>query len=212
MSTDDLTDHVPISPLDSATMNADPLVQFSSWLGEAEQAGIPLPNAMTLATANSKGQPSARMVLLKGVEPRGFLFYSSYESRKAMELHENPYAALVFHWLPLSRQVRVEGTVETLAESESDRYFATRPRGHQLEAHASPQSRVIPDRAFLERQFREAESLFAGQQVPRPQNWGGFLLVPAVLEFWQEGAHRLHDRYCYRRDPDGGWTRMRLAP
>lgn len=212
MNSDDLTNHVPETPLSCTAMDADPMRQFAIWLQDAEQAGIPLANAMALATASRAGQPSARMVLLRGVDARGFVFFTNYQSRKAGELDENPAAALVFCWLPLSRQVRVEGTVTRVEESESDRYFSGRPRGHQLEAHASPQSQVIPDRAYLDRTFREAEKYFAGQQVPRPPHWGGYRLTPSMLEFWQEGRHRLHDRLRYRRDADGDWLLERLAP
>jgi len=171
-----------------------------------------MPNAMTLATSSRSGKPSARIVLLKEVDARGFVFFTNYESQKSLELAENPCAALVFHWLPFSRQVRVEGTVERLAPGESDRYFSTRPRGHQIEAHASPQSQVVRDRAFLDRQFEEISRRFEGQVVSRPPNWGGFRVVPERLEFWQEGESRLHDRLRYRRDETGGWRLERLAP
>jgi pyridoxamine 5'-phosphate oxidase len=152
------------------------------------------------------------MVLLKGVDERGFVFFTNYESRKAQDLRENPFAALVFNWLPLSRQVRVEGTVEPLGADESDVYFASRPRGHQIEAHASPQSQVIEDRAFLDKQFKDVAQKFAGQDVPRPMHWGGYRVVPELLEFWQEGESRLHDRLRYRRDNTDHWVIERLAP
>jgi pyridoxamine 5'-phosphate oxidase len=200
------------APLRRESMDDDPIRQFARWLEGAEQAGIALPNAMTLATANRQGRPAARMVLLKGFDERGFVFFTNYESRKAQDLRENPVAALVFCWLPLSRQVRVEGSVGQVAGIESDRYFASRPRGYQVEAHASPQSRVIKDRGFLVRRFEELTSQFACQEVPRPQFWGGYRLVPDTLEFWQEGEHRLHDRLRYRRDSDGRWVIERLAP
>ena len=200
------------TPLQPGSMDADPFRQFARWFEDAGRAGIAMPNAMTLATANRQGMPSARMVLLKAVDARGFVFFTNYEGRKAQELEENPFAALVFYWPPLSRQVRVEGAVERLAGDESDAYFASRPRGHQLEAHASAQSRVIEDRAFLARQFAAAAERFAGQAVPRPLHWGGYRVVPEVLEFWQEGEHRLHDRLRYRRDADERWVMERLAP
>jgi pyridoxamine 5'-phosphate oxidase len=202
----------PKTPLLSDSMDADPIKQFTHWLQDAEQAALPLPNAMTIATANRQGKPSARMVLLKGVDARGFVFYTNYEGRKAQELKENPFAALVFYWLPLSRQVRVEGVVEVVSPGESDTYFASRPRGHQIEAHASMQSQVVKDRAFLEQQCEAVAAQFAGQDVPRPLHWGGYRLIPEVLEFWQEGEHRLHDRLRYRRDHAGLWVIERLAP
>jgi len=193
-------------------MNPDPTKQFLDWLQNAEQARVEQPEAMTLATTNRQGQPAARIVLLRGVDERGFLFYTNYESRKGQELLENPAAALVVFWQPLSRQVRVEGRVEPLSAAESDRYFARRPRGHQLEAHASPQSQVIRDRNALEEQFNDVTQKFTGQDVPRPPHWGGYRVIPEVVEFWQQGEHRLHDRLRYRRADTGGWLIERLAP
>ena len=190
----------------------NPFKQFSRWFADAEQAELPLHNAMTLATASREGRPSARMVLLKEVDARGFIFYTNYQGRKAQELKENPFASLVLYWQPLSRQVRVEGAVEMVASNESDRYFASRPRGHQLEAHASAQSQVIKDRVFLEEQFKVFTQRFAGQDVPRPAHWGGYRLIPDTLEFWQEGEHRLHDRLRYQRDGNDQWVIERLAP
>ena len=199
-------------PLLRRCMDPDPIKQFARWFQDAEQAGIALPNAMTLATASREGKPSARLVLLKEVDGRGFVFFTNEESRKGRELQENPRAALVFGWLPLSRQVRVEGRMERVTPAESDRYFASRPRGHQLGAHASDQSRVIGDRAFLEARLQEATRRFEGRDVPRPPHWGGYRVVPEVLEFWQEGANRLHDRLRYRRDEAGNWVIERLGP
>ncbi len=199
-------------PLLRRDMEADPIKQFARWYQEAEQAGIPLPNAMTLATASREGKPSARLVLLKEVDARGFVFYSNDASRKGRELAENPCAALVFYWPPLARQVRVEGRVEQVAPAESDNYFASRPRGAQLGAHASDQSKVIHDRAFLEERLEEVARTFPGRDVPRPPHWGGYRVVPELLEFWQEGANRLHDRLRYRRDEAGHWVIERLAP
>ena len=193
-------------------LDPDPFKQFTRWFADAEQAGLPLHNAMTLATASRAGKPSARMVLLKEVDARGFVFYTNYQGRKARELKENPFAALVFYWQPLSRQVRVEGAVERVPADESDRYFASRPRGHQLEAHVSAQSQVIKDRVFLEEQFKVFIQTVEGQEVPRPAHWGGYRLIPDTLEFWQEGEHRLHDRLLYRRIDNGQWVIERLAP
>ena len=199
-------------PLRKSGLDPDPFEQFARWFRDARQAGIPLPNAMTLATSSRAGTPAARMVLLKEADERGFVFYSNDESRKGGELQENPHAALVFYWPPLARQVRIEGRVERVAADEADRYFASRPRGHQLGAHASDQSRVIADRAFLEERLQEVTDRFAGQDVPRPPHWGGFRVIPEVLEFWQEGESRLHDRLRYRRDGEEGWVIERLAP
>ena len=193
-------------------LDPDPFKQFARWFADAEQAELPLRNAMTLARASRAGKPLARMVLLKEVDARGFVFYTNYQGRKARELKENPFASLVFYWQPLSRQVRVEGAVERVAADESDRYFASRPRGHQLEAHVSAQSQVIKDRVFLEEQFESFTQKFAGQEIPRPAHWGGYRLIPETLEFWQEGEHRLHDRLRYRRVDDDQWVIERLAP
>ncbi|MGW8313934.1 MAG: pyridoxamine 5'-phosphate oxidase [Desulfuromonadales bacterium] len=201
-----------MTPLRRASMDVNPISQFTRWLQDAELAGIALPNAMTLATATPQGRPSARMVLLKGVDEQGFVLFTNYASRKALELLENPLAALVFCWLPLSRQVRVEGTVEPLEANASDQYFASRPRGYQIEAHASPQSQVIQDRGCLERRFQDLTRTFDGREVPRPPHWGGYRLIPDVLEFWQEGEHRLHDRLRYRRVRSDQWLIERLAP
>ncbi|MDT8420218.1 MAG: pyridoxamine 5'-phosphate oxidase [Desulfuromonadales bacterium] len=199
-------------PLRRNDMDLDPFNQFTRWFKDAEQANISQPSEMTLATASRQGTPSARIVLLRGVDDRGFVFFSNYQSRKGQDLLENPMAALVFRWQLLSRQVRVEGAVERLTASESDSYFANRPRGHQLEAHASPQSQVIKDRSFLEKQFADAAREFSGAEVSRPLHWGGYRVVPESLEFWQEGENRLHDRLRYRRNRTGTWTIERLAP
>ena len=193
-------------------LDPDPFKQFTRWFADAEQAELPLHNAMTLATASRAGKPSARMVLLKEVDARGFVFYTNYQGRKALELKQNPFPALVFYWQPLSRQVRVEGAVERVPADESDRYFASRPRRHQLEAHVSAQSQVIKDRVFLEEQFKVFIQTVEGQEVPRPAHWGGYRLIPDTLEFWQEGEHRLHDRLLYRRIDNGQWVIERLAP
>ena len=197
---------------DNQQFDPDPFKQFARWFADAEQAELPLYNAMTLATASCSGRPSARMVLLKDVDARGFIFYTNYQGRKAQEIKENPFASLVFYWQPLSRQIRVEGSVEMIASDESDRYFASRPSGHQLEAHASVQSQVIKDRMVLEEQFKAFTKMFAGQEIPRPEHWGGYRLIPDNLEFWQEGEHRLHDRLRYRHNDNNQWVIERLAP
>ena len=191
---------------------ADPLAQFERWFEDARREGLELPEAMTLATAAADGTPSARMVLLKGVDERGFLFFTNYESRKGRELADNPRASLVFHW-PLSprRQVLVSGPVERLSGEESAEYFRTRPRGSRLAALASRQSTVITSRKALERAYAELENAHPGEEVPRPPWWGGYVLRPETVEFWQNGPDRLHDRLRYRREGKG-WVLERLSP
>jgi len=196
--------------LDEAAVDRDPFVQFARWFDEAVAARLPDPNAMTLATARPDGRPSARTVLLKGVDARGLRFFTNYESRKAQELAPGAYAALLFYWQALERQVRVEGSVERIDERESDAYFATRPLPSRIGAWASPQSQLIPNRTWLEQRFADAQTRFAGA-VPRPPYWGGYRVVPDVFEFWQGRESRLHDRIAYRRVRDG-WTIERLAP
>lgn len=201
------------SPLDEACLDPDPIRQFQAWLRQAEAVYGPGSIEATtalLATASPEGVPSARAVLLKGVDARGFVFYTNYGSRKARELEANPRAALVFWWPRLLRQVRVEGRVERTSPAESDAYFATRPRESQLASWASPQSAVIPDRAFLERRVREFGQRFP-EVVPRPPFWGGFRVLPEAVEFWQGRKARLHDRFLYTRTPEG-WRVHRLAP
>jgi pyridoxamine 5'-phosphate oxidase len=198
--------------LDECDLLPDPLAQFRRWYDDAVAAGLDLPEAMTLATADGEGRPSARTVLLKGVDERGFLFYSNYESRKGAELAANPRAGLVFHWaLDPRRQVTATGTVERLSLEESEEYFRTRPLGSRLAAWASRQSEPIADRATLERAYAEAEERY-GADPPLPPWWGGFVLRPGRLEFWQNRPNRLHDRFRYTRDEAGGWRVERLAP
>jgi pyridoxamine 5'-phosphate oxidase len=199
-------------PLHERDLDPDPLAQFRAWLAEAEETGMRAPEAMALATATPDGAPSVRMVLLKEAGPRGFAFYTNLESRKGGELAANPRAALLFHWDPLGRQVRVEGPVERLGESESAAYFATRPRASRLAAWASPQSRELAGRGELEDAVAAAAERFDGADVPLPPHWGGYLLVPERYEFWQHREDRLHDRVRYAPDGAGGWDRTRLAP
>jgi pyridoxamine 5'-phosphate oxidase len=194
-----------------ADLASDPLDQFRGWFAEAAVA-LGVPEAMAVATATADAAPSVRMVLLKDVDERGLVFYSHYTSRKGRELEANPQAALLFHWSPLGRQVRVEGSVERVSAEESDAYFSTRPRGAQLGALASSQSEELGSRAELEARLAQVERDLGGDRVPRPATWGGFRLVPEAWEFWQHRDDRLHDRFRYERDPSGGWRIERLFP
>ena len=198
--------------LDEKTVDRDPLKLFQRWLDEAMASGIRLPEAMTLATATPAGKPSARLVLLKGADERGFVFYTNYKSMKARELDSNPQAALVFYWPQLERQVRVEGKVERTSDDESDAYFKTRPRESQIGALASPQSEVIASRESLQQRADELEKLYEGREVERPAHWGGYRLLPERIEFWKGRPGRLHDRILYERQPGGSWIISRLAP
>ena len=197
--------------MDELDLDPDPLRQFEAWFTAAREAGVEVPEAMALATATPEGRPSARMVLLKQADERGFAFYTNYESRKGDELAANPQAALLFHWRPSGRQVRVEGLVERVPPDESEAYFRTRPLGSRLAAWASAQSTPLPGRAELERLYDEAAARFPGDDVPRPQHWGGFRLVPDAYEFWEHAEDRLHDRVRYTHD-GATWIRSRLAP
>jgi len=197
--------------LAEADVDADPVVQFGRWFEQAEQGGLLEPHAMTLATATPDGRPSARMVLLRDFDERGFCFYTNYQSRKGDELAANPRAALVFWWDKLERQVRIEGRVERTSRAESEAYFSSRPPGSQLSAAASPQSRVIDGRATLERRVTELATGQRDGQVPLPEFWGGYRLAHEVVEFWQGRPNRLHDRLRYRR-AGSGWKLERLAP
>jgi pyridoxamine 5'-phosphate oxidase len=190
---------------------AEPLEQFRLWYAEAA-AMLEVPEAMALATAAPDGSPSLRMVLLKRFDERGLVFHTHYTSRKGRQLEANPRAALLFHWPPLGRQVRVEGAVERLPAEESDAYFATRPRAAQLGAAVSRQSEPLESRALLEERLAAAEADVGGGPVPRPPTWGGYLVVPEAWEFWQHRDDRLHDRFRYEREPAGGWTMARLFP
>jgi pyridoxamine 5'-phosphate oxidase len=191
--------------------DADPVEQFRKWFEEALAADLHEPNAMTLATATSGGRPSVRIVLLKGFDERGFVFYTNYEGRKARELEDNPYCALVFYWGELERQVRVEGRASRIPKEESDAYFDSRPRGSRLGAWVSEQSRTIESREALEDRLRELEERYEGAEIPRPPFWGGYRVEPDSVEFWQGRENRLHDRLIYRRS-ERGWKIERLQP
>jgi len=197
-------------PLDPAAMADDPIIEFTTWFAAAYEAGLPQPNAMSLATADGD-RPSVRTVLLKDFDKTGFVFFTNYESQKGRQLSANPRAALSFTWLEIHRQVRIEGMVAELEEQESDEYYASRPRGAQLAAGISRQSEVIADRAQLESAFTAAEEKFAGEDIPRPDHWGGYRLRPELIEFWQGRPDRLHDRIRYRWDY-ASWVKERLSP
>jgi pyridoxamine 5'-phosphate oxidase len=197
--------------LDEADVGTDPIERLRVWIEEARAGGATEPNAMCLATADESGLPSARIVLLRALDGRGLAFYTSYFSRKGRELDSNPHAAATFFWPALQRQVRVEGTVERLSEDESDAYFASRPRGSRLAAWASEQSEPVESRTILDERVAHFDERFAGQDVERPHSWGGYLIVPARIEFWQGRANRLHDRLVFEREPDR-WRLRRLQP
>jgi pyridoxamine 5'-phosphate oxidase len=203
--------NIALEGLDEKTIDRDPIKQFQLWFNDAIAAKLPMPDAMTLATATPDGKPSARMVLLKQVDHDGFVFFTNYRSAKAEQLDANPFAALVFYWVQLDRQVRVEGSVTKTSEQESRDYFRTRPRESQIGAWASSQSQVISGRDVLEQRALELESLYCDRDVDCPEHWGGYRLKPERIEFWKSRVGRLHDRILYQRDA-GGWTITRLAP
>ncbi len=213
MSIADIRREYSRARLDEADLSHDPFVEFARWFAEAEEAHVKDANAMTLATATADGVPSARIVLLKAFDQRGFVFFTDYRSRKGAELEGNPRAALVFYWSELDRQVRITGGVALASHEESERYFRSRPRGSRLGAWASHQSRVIPARAALESDLHDAEARFGEGDIPLPPYWGGYRVVPDTIEFWQGRESRLHDRIRYVREPaGGGWRIERLSP
>jgi pyridoxamine 5'-phosphate oxidase len=212
MSLADLRQEYSLSGLLEKDLARDPFRQFDKWFQEAQAAKLLEPNAMTLATATRDGRPSSRTVLLKGVDGRGFVFYTNYESRKGRELAENPRASLLFPWVALERQVTVEGTITKVSREESAAYFHSRPRASQLGAWVSQQSSVITGRAALDDAMKILEKKHAGAEVPMPASWGGYRLSPEIVEFWQGRRSRLHDRLRYRREASGDWTIERLAP
>ncbi len=212
MSLADLRKDYSLSGLLEKDLARDPFRQFEKWFQEAEAAKIPEPNAMVLATASPDGRPSSRTVLLKGLDGRGFTFFTNYDSRKGRDLAANPFASLTFPWIAFERQVVVEGRVAKVAREESDAYFHSRPRASQLGAWVSQQSSVITDRTVLEESFKALDKKYAGVEVPLPPSWGGYRLTPEIVEFWQGRRSRLHDRLRYRREASGDWTVERLAP
>jgi pyridoxamine 5'-phosphate oxidase len=207
-----VSDNSRLEGLDENLIGRDPIEQFQLWLNDAISANLPLPEAMTLATATPDGKPSARMVLLKQVDQDGFVFFTNYQSAKARQLDANPYAALVFYWAQLERQVRVEGEVVRTSAEESQEYFQTRPRESQIGAWASAQSEVISGRSILEQRAQELETLYCDREIDCPEHWGGYRLRPERIEFWKGRIGRLHDRILYERASGGGWTISRLAP
>ncbi len=214
MSIDAMRENYDSPPFLEADAHADPIEQFRVWFEEVWRGGQQRePNAMTLATCTKDGAPSARIVLLKGYDQNGFVFYTNYESAKAKELEGNPVAALVFYWESLSRTVRISGNVSKVSREQTEAYFKTRPRGSQLGAWASPQSEVIDGREALQRRFDEVNEQYTDRDVPAPPHWGGYRVTPTTLEFWQGQTSRLHDRLRYTRKADSDtWTRQRLAP
>lgn len=212
MSISDLRREYSLGSLHRKDLLSDPIAQFRVWFDAATAAGVLEANAMTLSTVTSEGKPSARIVLLKGVDARGFSFFTNYESRKGRELAANPHAALTFLWKEMERQVRVEGTVTKVSHEESEAYFHSRPRNSRLGAWGSNQSEVIANREVLEKNMAEFQARYPGENVPLPPNWGGYMVKPETIEFWQGQRSRLHDRLVYRRQADGSWLLERLAP
>jgi pyridoxamine 5'-phosphate oxidase len=198
-------------PLGEESLDADPIAQFRLWFEQARGSGIPEPNAMTLGTADKSGRVSCRTVLLKAYDERGFVFFTNYGSRKAAQIAENPRAALLFPWVALARQIEIAGPVEKISTAESVAYFLSRPAGSRLGAWVSDQSKVVPSRSVLEAKFEELKRRFADGEIPKPDFWGGYRVIPETIEFWQGGGDRLHDRFLYTRAEDK-WTRVRLSP
>ena len=207
----DIRKDYKLASLEEVDVAANPFDQFTRWWNEAVASQIDEVNAMTLATVNAAGVPAARIVLLKGYNPNGFIFFTNYESDKGKNLAQNPHAALVFFWKELERQIRIEGTVEKVSAEESDRYFNSRPASSRIGAWASPQSAVIENRTVIEQNVERYSSIFANDSIERPDHWGGYIVKPTSIEFWQGRPSRLHDRILYTRD-DSSWQIVRLAP
>lgn len=213
MSLADLRENYGLGELSEQNCETNPIIQFERWIQDAQRADLKEPNAMVLATATGDGRPSARVVLLKEVSDLGFVFYTNYGSRKARELETNPFAALTFYWPELERQVRAEGEVRRVPRQQSEAYFRTRPKGSQLGAWASHQSEVLPSREPLEARLRELEAAYPDEgEIPVPEFWGGYCLVPRIIEFWQGRPNRLHDRLRYKKDDQSAWILERLSP
>jgi len=209
---ENLRDEYKTASLSEADSKADPIKQFELWFNEAIEAKVPESNAMTLSTATTDGRPSARIVLLKGIYENGFVFYTNYLSRKGKEITKNPLGSLTFFWPAMERQIRVEGTIEKASKELSDRYFQSRPKASQIGALASPQSQEIADRETLEKKWSELEAEYAGKTIPKPSFWGGYILKPRLIEFWQGRPSRLHDRILYKKIDNKNWKKVRLAP
>ncbi len=208
----DLRQEYTFQGLSETDVHPNPFEQFKTWFDQAVAAQLPEPNAMTIATVTADGKPSARIVLLKDYDERGFVFYTNYKSHKGQQLVENPWGAIAFWWVELERQVRIEGRVEKVSPAESDAYFHSRPKGSQLGAWASNQSQVIESREVLEQQLQKLKEEYDNKEVPRPPHWGGFRVIPSEIEFWQGRPSRLHDRLLYQRGEDGSWKIQRLSP
>jgi len=208
----DLRQEYSLQRLNKTDAHPNPFEQFTLWFDQALAAKLPEPNAMTLATATPDGKPSARMVLLKGYDERGFVFYTNYQSRKGQQLLANPWGAIAFWWTQLERQVRIEGQIEQVSAEESDAYFYSRPQDSQLGAWASEQSQVIDSHEVLEQRLQQLKKEYENKTIPRPPHWGGFRLIPVAMEFWQGRPSRLHDRLLYQRTEKGSWMIQRLSP
>ncbi len=201
-----------LQSLSEDDVDANPIKQFEKWFQQALASGIEEPNAMTLATSTTDGKPSARIVLLKGIKENGFVFFTNYESKKGKQIHDNPFAGIVFFWKELERQVTIQGEIKKVSEQESDEYFASRPLESRIGAWSSPQSEVIENREVLEKNVIYFTNKYQSQNIPRPPHWGGYILIPTLIEFWQGGAGRLHDRLQYTIDTTNSWIIKRLAP